>query len=47
MKALIIEIRMWMAEKLLKWAFDVSPDSKEAVDLHVSVLSYFHDKLRK
>lgn len=47
MKDLIIEIRMWMAEKLLSWAFEASPDSEEGEDIQFTVLSYFKRKLHK
>lgn len=45
MKKLREEIRMWIAEKLLGWAFDATPWNKDGQKLRVHITNYYLDKL--
>ena len=44
MKA-ITEIRMWMAEKLLGWAFDMSPYNKCGQKMRIHISNYYMEKI--
>jgi hypothetical protein len=41
MKKLIIEIRMWMAEKLLSWSSRMAPNTPEGQGLKFHIWRYF------
>ena len=45
MKKLKIELRMYLAEKLLSWAFDVAPNNKEGKLLKMHIGSYAQKKV--
>ena len=45
MKKLKSELRMWLAEKLLGWAFDVTPWDEEGQKLRKHISAYCMDKV--
>ncbi len=45
MKELLTEIRLYIAEKLLDWAFDISPKGEEGDMIKKSVGRYFCEKV--
>jgi len=47
MKKLKIELRMWFAEKLLSWSFDVTPWNKEGQKLRKHITAYYLEKIQE
>jgi hypothetical protein len=47
MKKLKSEIRMWLAEKLLGWAFDMTPWDDEGQKLRKHITNYYWSKINK
>lgn len=47
MKKLKIELRMWFAERLLGWSFDVTPWNEEGQKLRNHILDYYLDKIEE
>ncbi len=47
MKELKIELRMWFAELLLSWSFNVSPWSKEGQKLRGHICAYYLEKIEE
>jgi hypothetical protein len=47
MKALINELRLAIAEKLLSWAFDVAPRNKQGDDLRKFLIGYMLKDIMK
>jgi hypothetical protein len=45
MKKLKSELRMWFAEKLLGWAFDVTPWNEEGHKLRKHIANYSMEKV--
>ena len=45
MKKLKSELRMWFAEKLLAWAFDVTPWNEEGQKLRKCIADYSTEKI--
>ena len=46
MKELKIEIRMWIAEKLLGWSFDITPFNEEGQKLRKHICNYYLSKIQ-
>ena len=47
MKELKSEIRMWLAEKLLGWAFDIAPFNSEGQKMRTHISNYYWSKIDK
>ena len=47
MKKLKIELRMWFAEKLLSWSFDVTPLNEEGQKLKKHIAVYYLEKIQE
>jgi len=47
MKKLKLELRMYIAELFLNWAFDVAPNNKEGVFLKTIIGEYSKEKVRE
>jgi len=47
MKKLKSELRMWFAEKLLSWAFSITPWNEEGQKLRRRISDYYLDKLEE
>jgi hypothetical protein len=47
MKKLKIELRMYLAEKLLGWSFDVTPWNEEGQKLRKHISAYYFEKIKE
>jgi hypothetical protein len=47
MSKLKSEIRMYIAEKLISWAFDITPWNDEGQKLRVHIANYYYDKIKE
>ena len=47
MKELKTELRMWFAEKLLSWSFDVTPRNEEGQKLRNYISTYCLEKIQE
>lgn len=45
MKKLKSELRMWLAEKLVGWAFDITPWDEEGQKLRRHIADYYLSKI--
>jgi len=41
------EIRMWIAEKLLNWSFDITPYNQEGQKIRRCISLYYIDKIKE